>query len=67
MTFSHSSPLLQETVSQLENVPGYEDQAAQLQWQIGGLQGVIQLLYGNNAAIDGTGNYLANLAASVDS
>ena len=58
---------LQETVSQLENVPGYEDQAAQLQWQIGGLQGVIQLLYGNNAAIDGTGNYLANLAASVDS
>ena len=58
---------LQETVSQLENVPGYEEQAAQLQWQIGGLQGVIQLLYGNNAAADGTGNYLGNLAASMNS
>ena len=58
---------LQQALAQVEAVPGDEAQAAQLQSQIGGLQGVIQLLYGNNAAIDGTGNYLGNLAASVDS
>lgn len=58
---------LQQTVAQLENVPGYEDQVSQLQSQIASLQSVIQLLSGNNAAIGGTQNYLDNLAAGVDS
>lgn len=58
---------MQQTVTQLENIPGYEDLVAQLQSQITSLQSVIQLLTGNNAAIGGTESYLDNLAAGVDS
>lgn len=58
---------LHQALAQVENVPGYEAQAAQLQSQIASLQSVIQLLSGNNAAIGGTESYLDNLAAGVDS
>lgn len=58
---------LQQALAQVENVPGYEAQVAQLQSQIASLQSVIQLLSGNNAAIGGTESYLDNLAAGVNS
>lgn len=58
---------LQQTLAQIENIPGYEGQAAQLQSQIASLQSVIQLFTGNNAAITGTEGYFNGLAAGADS
>lgn len=57
---------LNETVAQLQGVPGYEDQAASLQAQVDQLYQVIQLLGGNNAAIYGTEQYLSELSKGAD-
>lgn len=57
---------LQEALTLIEHVPGYEAEATQLRTQIASLQNVIGLLSGNNAAIGGTKNYLDNLAIGMD-
>lgn len=56
---------LQETLSQIQGVPGYEEQVAVLQGQIAQLQNVITLLGGNNAAISGTETYLNTVSSAA--
>lgn len=56
---------LQDTLSQIQNIPGYEEQAAVLQEQIAQLQNVITLLGGNNAALSGTETYLNTVSSAV--
>lgn len=52
---------LEATLAQIGNVPGYEEQAAQLSAQIEQLEGIVQLLTGSCAMIDGTGVYFGGL------
>lgn len=49
---------LQTTLSQIENVPGYETQVQELKAQITNLQNIIQLLNGNMATMSGTETYI---------
>ncbi|MGN1404551.1 MAG: hypothetical protein ACI4XB_09545 [Ruminococcus sp.] len=56
---------LSQTLAQIQGVPGYEEQAAQLQAQIEQLTQVVQLLNGNNGAIAGTEQYLNTVSAGV--
>ena len=56
---------LQETLSQIQGVQGYEEQVAVLQGQIAQLQNVITLLSGNNAAILGTETYLNTVSSAA--
>lgn len=56
---------LNTTLSQIQGIPGYEEQAAQLQSQIYQLSQVVQLLEGNNAALYGTEQYLNGLSEGV--
>lgn len=49
---------LEATLSQIESIPEYAGQAAQLNAQIAQLENVITLLSGNNAALGGTETYL---------
>ncbi|MGN0614601.1 MAG: hypothetical protein ACI4JB_11980 [Porcipelethomonas sp.] len=56
---------LNTTLSQIQGIPGYEEQAAQLQSQIYQLSQIIQLLEGNNGAIYGTEQYLNSLSDGV--
>ena len=53
---------LNATLAQIQGVPGYEAQAAQLTAQITNLEGIVRLLTGNNAMIDGTRTYLDSLS-----
>lgn len=57
---------LQTALSQIQNVPGYEEQAAQLSNQIAGLQTTVTLLSANNACIDGTEMYLNTMNLAVN-
>ncbi len=56
---------LKKTLSQIENVPGYEEQVAQLKSQIDSLGNIITLLTANNASIDGTKTYLDSLSSAT--
>ncbi|MGN0632689.1 MAG: hypothetical protein ACI4JW_02360 [Oscillospiraceae bacterium] len=56
---------LNTTLSQIQGIPGYEEQAALLQSQISQLSQIIQLLEGNNGAIYGTEQYLKSLSDGV--
>ncbi|MGN1482045.1 hypothetical protein [Porcipelethomonas sp.] len=56
---------LNDTISQIQGIPGYEEQAAQLQAQVDQLYQIIQLLNGNNGAIAGTEQYLNGLSDGV--
>lgn len=53
---------LNAALTQIQGIPGYEEQAAQLTEQITGLEGIVRLLTGNNAMISGTRTYLDSLA-----
>lgn len=57
---------LNGTLSQIQNIPGYEDQAAQHKAQIDQLSNVITLLKGNNTAIGGTEQYFSKLSEGAD-
>lgn len=56
---------LKQTITALEDQPGYENQIAQLQMQISDLENIIQLLNANNAAIGGTESYLNAVSDGV--
>lgn len=56
---------LQITLAQIENVPGYEEQAAQISSQTEQLNQIITLLQGNNYAISGTEQYLTQVSANI--
>ncbi|MCM1227974.1 MAG: hypothetical protein NC320_11245 [Clostridium sp.] len=56
---------LNQTLSQIDGVPGYEEQAALLQEQVSQLSDVITLLTANNGAIGGTEQYLTGLSDSI--
>lgn len=56
---------LQATLSQIQGVSEYEEQATQLQAQIESLQTVIALLNGNNAMIGGTETYLDSMNSAA--
>ena len=63
---------LQESLSQITSIPGYENteyaaQAATLQAQIDSLTSVVSLLSANNAAISGTQTYFDSVASGADS
>lgn len=64
-TLSSQIQSLQTTLSQIQGVPGYEQQAAELQTQITQLQQIVTLLTGNNAAIDGTKTYLDAMEENI--
>ncbi|MGN0575743.1 MAG: hypothetical protein ACI4J2_06895 [Ruminococcus sp.] len=53
---------LNNKLSQIQNIPGYEEQAAQIQAQAAQLSQIIQLLQGNIGAISGTQHYLNSLS-----
>ncbi len=57
---------LQQALSQIENIPGYEAQAETLNQQIASLQSIVPLLMGNSAAMGGTEAYLNTLAGGVN-
>lgn len=56
---------LNQTLSQIQGVPGYEEQAAQIQSQIAQLTQIVTLLNGNNAAISGTEQYLNSFSDGI--
>ncbi|MGN0607488.1 MAG: hypothetical protein ACI4JM_13300 [Oscillospiraceae bacterium] len=56
---------LNTSLSKIQNVPGYEEQAAQLNAQIYQLSQTVKLLEGNNGAIYGTEQYLNSLYDGV--
>lgn len=57
---------LKQTIIALENQSGFENQIAQLKEQVINLENMIQLLNANNAAINGTKNYLDTVSKGVD-
>ena len=57
---------LNQTIAVLESQTGTENQVAQLKEQIANLENISTLLSANNAAIDGTENYLNNVSSGVD-
>lgn len=57
---------LNASLAQIQDVPGYETQAAQLQGQISQLTQIVTLLKGNNGAIAGTEQYLGSLSEGVE-
>lgn len=56
---------LNKTLSQIQNVPGFEEQVTELTAQIKNLQNAIILLKGNNGAITGTEIYLNSVSSAV--
>lgn len=56
---------LKKSLSQVQNVPQYAEQAAELSAQIAQLETVVQLLSGNNALINGTEMYLNSVSDAV--
>ena len=56
---------LNQTLSQIQGVPGYEEQVAQIQFQIAQLTQIVTLLNGNNAAISGTEQYLNSFSDGI--
>lgn len=65
-TLTQQISALQTTLSQIENVSGYEEQCAQLNAQIKSLSDIITLLNGNNGAIAGTEKYLDTISENID-
>lgn len=57
---------LKASLSQIENVAGYEQQASQLQAQISSLQNIVQIVTGDKAALTGLESYLAGLSGAAD-
>lgn len=57
---------LEATVSQIESIPEYADQAAQLNEQITQLENVITLLSGNSAALGGTETYFDSVSQAAE-
>ena len=64
-TLSEQITQLQQTLSQIEGVPGQEAQAAALKAQISSLQEAVQLLNADNMAIGGMESYLGGLSAGA--
>ena len=56
---------LQATLDQIKGIPGYEEQAAELETQIQQLQTIATLLQGDNAAIGGMERYLDSLSGAA--
>lgn len=56
---------LKTTLAQIQNIPQYAEQAAQLNVQITQLETIAQLLTGNNALIGGTETYFEELQKGV--
>lgn len=57
---------LQATLEQIKNVPGYEEQAAQLSSQIEQLNGIVMLLKGSSGMISGTEQYFSQLSDGAE-
>lgn len=57
---------LQQTLVQIQSIPGYEAQAAELEGQIASLQTIAQLLTANNAAIGGMESYLDGISVGME-
>lgn len=64
-TLSEQIAQLQQTLSQIEGVPGQEAQEEALKAQISSLQEVVQLLNADNMAIGGMESYLGGLSAGA--
>lgn len=56
---------LRDSISKMEDMPGYENQVSLLKAQVESLQRVMQLLTGSNAVIAGTEGYLNELSGAV--
>ena len=56
---------LKTTLAQIQNIPQYAEQAAQLTAQVTQLETIAQLLVGNNVLIGGTEAYFAELTKGV--
>lgn len=56
---------LSNTLAQIQDVPGFEEQAAQLSAQIDSLSDIAELLSGNNAMISGTQQYIDSLSDGI--
>ncbi len=56
---------LSQTLSQIQDVPGYEDTASQLQAQIAQLQQTLQLISANLGALEGTEGYLTQTSGAL--
>ncbi len=56
---------LEATLSQIKDIPGYEQQAAELSAQIEQFSQLVKLLSGSNAAMDGTQQYLDGISANI--
>lgn len=56
---------LQATLDQIRDIPGYEEQAADLEAQIQQLQTIATLLQGDNVAIGGIERYLDSLSGAA--
>lgn len=56
---------LSGTLSQIQNIPEYAEQSAQLETQIEQLSGIVKLLTANNGAISGTEQYLDTLSGAL--
>lgn len=57
---------LENILSSIENIGGYETQVAEIKAQIENLENISQLLSANNSAIAGTETYLNAISESVD-
>ena len=56
---------LKETLSQIENIPGYETAVSELQMQIAQLEQTMQLISANLGAMEGTEAYLAQTSTAL--
>lgn len=65
-SLSGQAGVLQSAIAELQNIPGCEAQAASLQALEGNLQYSINVLYGNNAALDGMQGSLSGLSGGLE-
>lgn len=64
-TLTQQIEQLTATLNQIQNIPGYEEQSAQLETQAEQLSGIVKLLTANNGAIGGTEQYLNTLSEAL--